>query len=44
VAVDRHMAAHPEDRDADVVLFHFCNIEEDNDIPMSARPVTPGRD
>ena len=22
-AKDRHFAAHPEDRDADVVIFHF---------------------
>jgi hypothetical protein len=25
VALDRHFAAHPADRDADVVLFHFCD-------------------
>ena len=25
VALDRHFAAHPEDRDADVVIFHFCD-------------------
>jgi hypothetical protein len=22
-AIDRHFAAHPEDRDANVVIFHF---------------------
>ena len=25
VAIHRHFAAHPEDRDADVVIFHFCD-------------------
>ena len=25
VAIDRHLAAHPEDRDADVAIFHFCD-------------------
>ena len=27
-AVDRHYAAHPEDRDANVVIFEFCDEEE----------------
>ena len=27
VARDRHFAAHPEDRDANVVIFHFCDEE-----------------
>ena len=27
VARDRHFAAHPEDRDANVVIFHFCDVE-----------------
>jgi len=31
VAADRHFAAHPEDRDADIVLFHFCNIEKEGE-------------
>ena len=26
--VDRHFAAHPEDRGANVVLFEFCDEEE----------------
>ena len=26
-ALDRHYAAHPEDRDADVVIFKFCDDE-----------------
>ena len=26
-ARDRHFAAHPEDRDADVVIWHFCDDE-----------------
>ena len=25
-AIDRHFAAHPEDRDADVVIFHFLGM------------------
>jgi hypothetical protein len=28
-ALDRHYAAHPEDRDADVVIFKFCDAEAD---------------
>jgi hypothetical protein len=28
VALDRHFAAHPEDRGANVVLFKFCDDEE----------------
>ena len=31
VARDRHFAAHPEDRDADVVIFKFCRDEETAD-------------
>ena len=27
-ALDRHFAAHPEDRGADVVIFKFCDDEE----------------
>ena len=27
VAIDRHLAAHPEDRDADVVIFHFSTTQ-----------------
>ena len=27
-ACDRHFAAHPEDRDANVVIFKFCYDEE----------------
>ena len=27
-ACDRHFAAHPEDQDANVVLFNFCDDEE----------------
>ena len=27
VAQDRHFAAHPEDRDANVVIFEFCDDE-----------------
>ena len=28
LALDRHYAAHPEDRGANVVLFKFCDDEE----------------
>ena len=28
VALDRHFAAHPEDRDANVVIFEFYDDEE----------------
>jgi hypothetical protein len=28
VARDRHFAAHPEDRDANIVIFDFCYDEE----------------
>jgi len=31
VARDRHFAAHPEDRDANVVIFKFCRDEETAD-------------
>jgi hypothetical protein len=27
-ALDRHFAARPEDRDADIVIFDFCDEEE----------------
>ena len=27
-ACDRHYAAHPEDRDANIVIFKFCDDEE----------------
>ena len=30
-ARDRHFAAHPEDRDANVVIFKFCRDEETAD-------------
>ena len=30
-ARDRHFAAHPEDRDADIVIWHFCDDEETTD-------------
>jgi hypothetical protein len=29
VAIDRHYAVHPEDRGADVILFRFCDDDED---------------
>ena len=30
-ACDRHYAAHPEDRDANIVIFNFCDDEEMTD-------------
>jgi hypothetical protein len=27
-ALDRHFAAHPDDRDANIVIFQFCTDEE----------------
>ena len=30
-ARDRHYAAHPEDRDADVVIWHFHDDKETDD-------------
>ena len=30
-ARDRHFAAHPEDRDADVVIWHFSDDKETTD-------------
>jgi hypothetical protein len=30
-ARDRHYALHPEDRDADVVIWHFCDDKETTD-------------
>ena len=44
VACDRHFAAHPEDRDADVVVFHFCDIEAENENTAGAAPATPARE
>ena len=31
VALDRHYAVHPEDRDADVVIWHFHDDQETPD-------------
>ena len=41
VAIDRHLAAHPEDRDADVVIFHFCDVETADQSRVGATPATP---
>ena len=32
-ACERHFAAHPEDRDANIVIFKFCDDEELTDEP-----------
>ena len=44
VALDRHFAAHPEDRDADVVIFHFCDIKTANESQVGAALATPACD
>ena len=42
-ARDRHYAAHPEDRDANIVIFDFCDDEEmageSQDCYASAEPL-----
>jgi hypothetical protein len=38
LAIDRHFAAHPEDRDADIVLFHFCDDPLADKDQVSATP------
>jgi hypothetical protein len=40
-ALDRHYAAHPEDRGGDVVIFKFCDEEETVDETQDRGP--PGR-
>jgi hypothetical protein len=41
-ALDRHYTAHPEDRDADIVIFKFCYdeemVDESQDRDAPARP------
>jgi hypothetical protein len=37
-ARDRHFAAHPEDRDANIVLFKFCDDEEMTDESQDCAP------
>jgi len=37
-AKERHFAAHPEDRDANIVIFKFCDDEE------LAAPAGPARE
>ena len=37
-ALDRHFAAHPEDRDANVVIFKFCDDEEMADESQDCAP------
>jgi hypothetical protein len=40
-ALDRHYAAHPEDRGGDVVIFKFCDEEETAEERQDRGP--PGR-
>jgi hypothetical protein len=40
-AQERHFAAHPEDRDANVVLFNFCDDEELADESQDYPPAGP---
>ena len=44
VAIDRHFAAHPEDRDANVVVFHFCDIEAEGERQVCAAPAAQTRE
>ena len=37
-ALDRHYAAHPEDRDANIVVFKFCDDEEMADKSQDCAP------
>ena len=37
-ARDRHFAAHPEDQDADIVIFEFYNDEEMSDESQDCAP------
>ena len=37
-ACDRHFAAHPEDRDANIVIFKFYNDEEMTDESQDCAP------
>jgi hypothetical protein len=41
VARDRHFAAHPEDRDANIVIFDFCDDEELADEGQDYPPAGP---
>ena len=43
-ALDRHYAVHPEDRDANVVIFHFCDDEELAGESQDRSPPTELRD
>ena len=44
VAIDRHLAAHPEDRDADVAIFHFCDVETEDEHRVCAAAAAPTRE
>ena len=43
-ARDRHYAAHPEDRGANVVIFKFCDDEELADESQDYPPAWPACD
>ena len=40
-AEDRHFAVHPEDRDAKIVIFNFCDDEEMADESQDRPPAEP---
>jgi hypothetical protein len=42
VAMDRHLAAHPEDRDADVAIFHFCDdpLADEGQVAAASAPAS----
>ena len=42
VAQHRHFAAHPEDRDADIVIFHFCDdpLADEGQVAAASAPAS----
>ena len=43
VALDRHYAVRPEDQNANVVIFHFCDDEEMAGVSQDRSPPTEPR-
>ncbi len=41
---DRHFAAHPEDRDADIVIFHFCDDPLADEGQVAAAPAPASKE
>jgi len=42
VAQHRHFAAYPEDRDADIVIFHFCDdpLADEGQVAAASAPAS----